>query len=143
MTKLSLDQRRAQEALAQIKKVKEGNYERKFRSYVSSFPSKIILFGLGNAVATELSSAGRKQDKDDPDRSAHEHLIKSIFSWISNKNNLGMEFDHSRWKVKVLGYLSTIDQKEYTLVQSEVLSYLGWLKKFSQALLKKEEDIDE
>lgn len=143
MTKLSLDQKRAQDALAQIKKVKEENYERKFRSYVSSFPSKIILFGLGNAVATELSSAGRKRDKDDPDRRAHEHLIKSIFSWISNKNNLGMKFDYSRWKVKVLGYLSTIDQKEYILVQSEILSYLGWLKKFSQALLKKEEDSDE
>ncbi len=133
----SLDRRRSSHALAEVKKVVGKDYATKFRSYARSFPSKIVMFGLGNAVATEFSSAGRK-DQSTVESKAHKQLVTSVFSWIGEKER--KDFD-ALSDIHRLGYISDLDQIEYELLQSEILSYLTWLKKYAQALIEKGDEV--
>jgi len=158
------EQKRAKHALKMIRKLKDidqnpasemkkpplyGN----FRAYVENLPTTIVMNGLGQAMATELASA-RFGDGDilkgncdlselikvlqnpakggrNADERAHEVLFCIVQDWLLQGSGVYSENE---------GLMDAIvggNQDKYVRAQAEALAYLVWLKKFSQAFLRK------
>jgi CRISPR-associated protein Cmr5 len=161
----TLEQKRADHALRIVRRLRELDQseekERKmlplygnFRSYVENLPAMIVMNGLGQAMATELASARigegsssgsgcdlselidsmKKSAKDDrnEDKKAHELLFCIIQNWLGKGEFYDCSGDHSLIDAIVDG-----SQDKYVIAQHETLAYLEWLKKFSQAFLRK------
>jgi CRISPR-associated protein Cmr5 len=157
------EQKRADHALKTIRKLrdldqKQGSDSRKLplygnlRAYVENLPTTIVMNGLGQAMATELAAARMGEDDSstenhdlygrieslqspakgnrDSDEKAHELLFCIVQDWLQ-KSEVYSE-DQDLMKAIVRG-----DQKKYVRAQYEALAYLEWLKKFSQAFLRK------
>lgn len=118
----TIEQKRSAHALAfvmELKHGKHGDYG-KFKSYVSGLPATIVMNGLGQAIATELSSG----------EMGHDHLFKAIEEWLLTKCDI---YPENRGLMKAI---TSHSQESYIRAQAEALAYLVWLKKFSQAYLK-------
>ena len=158
------EQKRAKHALEMIRMLKDidqnpasemkksplyGN----FRAYVENLPTTIVMNGLGQAMATELASA-RFEEGDilkgncdlselvktlqnpakngrNADERAHEFLFCIVQNWLSQGCGVYSE-DEGLMEAIVGG-----NQDKYVRAQAEALAYLVWLKKFSQAFLRK------
>lgn len=131
MIENSLEQRRAARALKSIKEIQDESYASKFRSYVERLPASIVMNGLGQALASELAAAGRGDDGK-TDSKAHEKLFNEIKDWLVKERKIYSE------KADLMSVIVSGSQDQYVLAQAEALAYLEWLKKFSQAFLKKE-----
>ncbi|OQB28965.1 MAG: CRISPR system Cmr subunit Cmr5 [Euryarchaeota archaeon ADurb.Bin190] len=130
MAENSLEQRRAARALKSAKEIRNKSYASKFRSYVERLPASIVMNGLGQALASEFA-AGRG-DKGEIDSEAHEKLFNEIEDWLLKERKIYSE------KTDLMSSIVSGSQEQYILAQAEALAYLEWLKKFSQAFLKKE-----
>ncbi len=125
----TLGQKRAKHALQQIKEKvmskedKEIQYS--FLSYVSSLPATIVMNGLGQAMAFELS----KKDV------GHRLLYGAISEWLCKSENAIY-----KGKNDLITAITEGSQEQYIIAQAEALVYLEWLKKFSRAYLKKKEE---
>lgn len=122
------------------------------RAYVENLPTTIVMNGLGQAMATELAAArlgeensstgnrdlselikslkgpaGGKRDSDDR---AHELLFCIVQDWLRMGRVYSDDLD-------LMEAIVTGNQREYVRAQAEALAYLEWLKKFSQAFLRK------
>ena len=122
MSEQTLEQRRAAHALAKIKELeKKGKDEYgHFQSYVSSLPASIVMNGLGQAMAFELS-AGKE----------HKLLHDVVEDWLCNHSGV---FTNEKVLMKAI---TENGQREYVHAQAEALAYLEWLKKFARAYLEK------
>lgn len=115
----TFEQKRAAHALKEIKSLNVGE-DSHFISYVSALPASIVMNGLGQAMAFELSSG-----------SEHKILYNIMESWLCEQS--GVFTDENDLMKAITGN----GQKEYIRAQAESLAYLDWLKKFSRAYLKK------
>lgn len=131
MAENNLGQRRAACALKAVDDIKGEDYSGKFRSYVERLPASIVMNGLGQALASELASAGRSEEGKS-DSEAHKRLFKEIEDWLLKERVIYAE------KADLMNAIVSGSQEQYVLAQAEALAYLEWLKKFSQAFLKKE-----
>lgn len=131
MTENSLEQKRAANALKVVQDIEKADYDGKFRSYVERLPASIVINGLGQALASELAAAGRSEEGKS-DSKAHKRLFDEIELWLLKERKIYSE------KKGLMNAIVNGSQEEYILAQSEALAYLEWLKKFSQAFLKKE-----
>ena len=131
MAENSLEQRRAARALKSVKEIEDKSYGSKFRSYVERLPASIVMNGLGQALASELAAAGRSEEGK-IDSEAHERLFVEIEDWLMRERKIYSE------KADLMRAIVSGSQNQYVLAQAEALAYLEWLKKFSQAFLKKE-----
>lgn len=138
MAENSLEQRRAARALETVNEIKGEGYEGKFRSYVVRLPASIVMNGLGQALASELAAAGRGEEGKS-DKEAHEKLYEAIENWLLAERKIYPERSAER-SDHLMSAIVSGSQDQYVLAQAEALAYLEWLKKFSQAFLKKEED---
>jgi len=118
------EQRRAAHALRKVKDLENGgkNQYGHFASYVSSLPASIVMNGLGQAMAFELSN-----NKD----IGHEKLYNIIQDWLCGESGVFID------ETDLMKAITKNGQAEYVRAQSESLSYLDWLKKFSRAYLEK------
>lgn len=123
----TLGQKRAEHALKYIKEnvMKNGIDQGNFISYVSSLPASIVMNGLGQAMAFELS----KKDKE------HKLLYNAIFEWLCKSENAIYKGKEDLIKAVIEG-----NQEQYIIAQAEALEYLEWLKKFSRAYLENGEE---
>jgi len=131
MAENSLEQRRAARALKSVKEIQDESYGSKFRSYVEKLPASIVMNGLGQAFASELAAAGRGEEGK-IDSEAHKRLFVEIEDWVLKERKIYSE------KTDLMSAIVSGSQDQYVLAQAEALAYLEWLKKFSQAFLKKE-----
>jgi len=123
-----LDIERAKHALKMVNEIKiEGNYGN-FRSYVERLPATVVMNGLGQAMAMELSQSKKADANRNADERAHEKLFEIVKDWL-NKTVYG--------DGDLMENITNHGQQKYIEAQSEVLAYLVWLKKFSKAYLKK------
>ena len=119
MSALTKEQERASHALEKINELKDyGN----FVSYANSLPASIVMNGLGQAMAFELSS-GKKDI-------GHKELYRIMQDWLCGKS--GVFTDEPDLMIAI----TKKPQREYIRAQAEALAYLDWLKKFSRAYLK-------
>ncbi len=120
MPEQTLEQKRAAHALTKIKELERKKDYGHFQSYVSSLPASIVMNGLGQAMAFELS-AGKE----------HKMLYDIMQDWLCNKS--GVFTDETDLMQAITGN----GQREYVRAQAEALTYLEWLKKFARAYLKR------
>jgi CRISPR-associated protein Cmr5 len=128
MSKRTLEQRRAQNALKAAKAVaRDGDsIQKNYSSYVDRMPATILMNGLGQALATERASAKESQRKSD--EKAHLKLFNAMQSWLCSED--GPYSGHD-----VLEALVTNDEDHYLRAQAEALAWLEWHKKFCRAYL--------
>lgn len=131
MSAQPLDLQRAEHALATIQRL-EGEPCGHYVSYVRALPATILQNGLGQALATLLSSAKGKADS--PHRWLHDH----IHAWLCR--------DHAdapyRGKNNLIQAIVDGDEPAYLHAHAEALAYLVWLKKFAVAFLKQPDQGD-
>jgi len=157
------EQKRADHALKTIRALKNLDHGQgsdnksppiygNLRAYVENLPTTIVMSGLGQAMATELAAARMGEDdssigrcelsemikflqvpargKRSSDERAHELLFCIVQDWLWEERVYSRDQD-------LMEAIVRGDQKKYVRAQAEALAYLEWLKKFSQAFLRK------
>lgn len=138
----TLAQRRAADALKKIKGVEKAreqdkNALEKYDSYINSLPATIIMSGLGQAAATLLASAKLGKDKRSEDNKTYGLLYEHLSSWLCH-DAAGDAEEGPYPKGDLLENITSHEEHRYLHAQAEALAYLEWLKKFSNAYLKKD-----
>jgi len=129
MSRQSLAQRRAKDALACVEK-HTGQFYGKYVSYVEALPATILMNGLGQACATLLSKAEGKLTEP------HGLLYADLQGWLCGH-------DAAAPYPKAPNLMKAIvekEQRDYLHAQAEALEYLVWLKKFANAYLESGND---
>ncbi len=156
MNNKTLEQKRASYAFEKIKEVINKPYEKDFSSLIGKLPTLILTNGLGNTLSF-LFSKGKEQ---------HLLAIAIITNWLFNESDLKIikgEFK-KEWfnelenlskkpekekretinkiiKEMITPILNPIvleaQTHEYIFATEETLRLLNWLKRFSEAMLKK------
>ena len=120
---------------------KNEEIQKKYSSYVSKAPVLILMNGIGNTLMFFKSKIGnipQKEIDEDASKKAYDLLYKHINGWLSGKYSIFSNFTSGKDTVDWIS-----DEKTTTIhvayATEETLRFLNWLKKFSDALLKKEE----
>jgi len=139
----TLEQKRAEYAFNKIKEVVGKSYEKDFSSLIGRLPTLILTNGFGNTLAF-LFSKGKDH---------HLVAVAIIVNWLFNETDLKIfKTDFNKeWvnnpeaiRKNIGNILNPIvlnaSTEEYILATEETLRLLNWLKRFSEAMLKKEND---
>lgn len=129
-----LEQKRAQHALAMVReaegKFREGSDARKsFVSCVESLSAAILTNGLGQAAASLLAESGK--DTNHP----HRMVYNSLEKWLCRDDRTA-PYQKLAGCYPLMTAIVNGDRASYIKAQTEALSYLDWLKKFTVAFLK-------
>ncbi len=142
MSNKTLEQKRANYAFNKIKEVSGKSYEKDFSSLIGRLPTLILTNGLGN-ILSFLFSKGKEQ---------HLFAIAIISNWLFNETDLKVvkgefkeEWFNNLEKLKNKENIAKIlnpiileaETEKYMFATEETLRLLNWLKRFSEAMLKK------
>lgn len=139
-----LAQRRAKHALDAIKTYRDASpdlvsqkQKAAYVGYVKSLPAAIVMNGLGQALAMELSQGSKDTSKGQgglsPD--AHRQIYLHLQQWLCGDDPQAVFRSTKPDGTILLERLYDSPQTLYLRAQTEALLYLGWLKKFANALL--------
>ena len=121
-------QKRAADALAKVTVLRDGNDYGNYRSYVKALPARIIMNGLGQALAME--KAGASKD------AGHEKLFEHVQDWLLT----GWENSPYRGQEDLIAAITEGEESDYIRAQGEAMAYVEWLKKFAVAYLEDKDD---
>ena len=121
-------QKRAAFALGKVTELRDGNDYGNYLSYVKALPARIIMNGLGQALAME--KAGASKD------AGHQLLFAHMQDWLLN----GWEHSPYRGQKDVLAAITAGPEADYIRAQGEAMAYVEWLKKFAVAYLEDKDD---
>lgn len=127
----TLEQGRAEEAFNAVQKVLELDNQAladKYKSYSKNLPMMIKTNGLGATMAFVASKSDDKSSS--PEKKAYYQLYQHIQTRLVN----------SGWLVSgrdMVEYIISIDSFEYRAITIEVMSYLSWLRRFTEGQIKK------
>ncbi len=124
----TLEQKRAAHALKKVKSITK-THDGMYVSYVSSFPAKIVMNGLGQALVMQLAQANG--DLTNSHLLLHDHVAE----WLSEQI-----IQLKGPKEDVIQKLMTKDQQVYLRAQAEAMAYVNWLKQFARAYLKEKKE---
>jgi CRISPR-associated protein Cmr5 len=109
---------------------KEGaSFEKKseYKSYVKRIPMLIKTNGLGATFAFMFSKGGTYNE-------IGTHIIK----WLRSEGQITVKLDPAVKEFKDLaGFSITLNSSQYRLLTSEVMAFLGWLRRFADGLIEK------
>lgn len=125
MNRQTLAQRRAAHALNCVE-AHSGKSYGNYVNYVEALPATILMNGLGQAAATLLSKG------DEP----HRLLYTDLQGWLCSTDDAAPY----RNAPDLMKAITGRPQADYLHAQAEALAWLVWLKKFSNAYLKKGEN---
>ncbi len=126
-------QKRAAHALAKVKELTDGNDYGNYRSYVRALPARIIMNGLGQALAMEKAGAHAKNADI---RAGHEKLFEHVQDWLLN----GWENSPYQGKSDLISAITQGKESDYIRAQGEAMAYVEWLKRFAVAYLPDEKN---
>ncbi|MDI9588743.1 MAG: type III-B CRISPR module-associated protein Cmr5 [Acidobacteriota bacterium] len=131
MTKQTLEQQRAADALARTMALnaQSDEFKVRYRAYVDRLGVAIVTNGLGQALATERSGAGPSPDKDD--ERAHQALYDNVQEWLCRQGGVYES------EPDLLQAITKHDEARYLVAQAEALAWLNWHKKFCRAAFPK------
>lgn len=134
---ISLEQQRAADALKRTKDLEKetDEFKRRYRSYIDRIGPTILMNGLGQALATELASAGENRNTE---QKAHKQVYESLELWLCNNRN-GVYPPNS----DLLDAIMNKEESLYLHAQAEALAWLQWHKKFCRAILPADEEGDQ
>ncbi len=120
-----LSQERAAYALERVQEAgKDHDYARLCRD----LPVMLLQNGLGQSLAFLLSKRGGKKG----DEKAADRLYQDLSGWLIEKRGI-YSGD------KLIEAVMEGDRREYTVAQEEALELSGWLKRFADAMIGKED----
>jgi len=122
-------QRRASHALAKAQEVGEGQLKL-YGSYVERLGPAVLVNGLGQALASELSASW------DGDQGLHCQLARALASWLLEEvlePGLADGSPRDALGLNVLVLLCKADQETYARAQQEALEWLDWHKRLVKA----------
>ena len=124
----TLEQGRADEAFQAVKTIKDKSFAEKYKSYSKSLPMMIKTNGLGASMAFIAAKKGRIGSDE---KKSYYSLYKHIQDRLINTDWLTSDRD-------MVEYIISIDSFEYRAITIEVLSYLSWLRRFTEGQIKKQ-----
>jgi|GEM_PF-345502 len=130
----TLEQQRAAHALNAVRELAAAPFAKEYSSYVESLPATIVMNGLGQACATLLAAANGSGDRGHAYSALHGHLQ----SWVCRPASPGNAEGVYPGADSLIDAIVQNGQSKYVHAQAEALAYLVWLKKFSQAFLRKD-----
>jgi len=159
----TLEQKRARFAYESVSKVKEEKSEiqKKYSSYVKSSPVMILSNGLANTLAFYLSKMKLKDDTDykivlrelenyknnqpnkfenKSDRIAYAYLYTHISVWLAKKSNDGKGLTEGYDPLKYI--IEKADVFKVMQLTQEATALLNWMKRFADAMLEKEKEVE-
>lgn len=116
----TLQQKRASDALRQVKALVPLNEGDKLKARASELPFMIHTSGLGPALAFFKS----KKEKD-----GYDHLYRILQSWLTQP---GRPFAQ---QADLMLAITQADFRTYRMAQAEAIVYMDWVKKFAKAYL--------
>ena len=134
----TLEQIRSKYAFEKIKEVKGSNFEKEFSSLISKLASLILTNGLGNTLAFLFAKS----------KDQHLRAIYILSDWLINQSPLGskklQDLNAKNVKEKAQSILENLVLKasveEYMFYTEESLRLINWLRRYSDAMLEKEEN---
>ncbi len=135
MAARTLEQRRAENALARVRELESRSelFRKRYRAYVDRMGPAIVMNGLGQALAMELASAGANPCHDD--ERAHRELYRSLQAWLCREGD-GVYPGAADLLTEIAGQ----PEERYLLAQAEALAWLEWHKKFCRAFFPRGEE---
>ena len=118
-------QQYAQEAYPLVAEMQKHQLEVKYRTLALNFPSMILQSGLSQAIGF-LMAKGKEKDKE---KNQHQILLDHLATLV-----LGKQAQDKQLHQIVL----EADLKHYQLLTRKTLEASSWLKRYTEALLKKE-----
>jgi CRISPR-associated protein Cmr5 len=130
MREQTLEQRRAADALRQIKVLENAPEAGAYARYVKALSASILMNGLGQALAFEKM----KGTPEGNDAGGHKKLYEHVSKWLCRVGG-----PLAAPEADALLQITRVDRATYMRAQAEALAYLAWLKKLAGAFLKSEE----
>ncbi|WP_099211677.1 type III-B CRISPR module-associated protein Cmr5 [Thermococcus henrietii] len=139
----TLEQERAKFAYEKVSEVRREDEDTQGRyvSYVKSAPVLILTNGLGQALAFYLSKLDKPINVDykaiNPkgfpkgDKMAYAYLYRHIAEWLAKRVTNGED---------PLKYYMEHDGMSAIRLTDETIALLSWLKRFADAMLRKEKE---
>lgn len=144
-----LESGRAKKALEAIEKIKDENYSGNFKTYAKKLGPMILNSGLGQSLAFLWAKSGDKEN-DGGTKAAYFYLLKCIVEHLKDssflpaglKERLGFtnQADYKSKKdfAKFFDGIVSLSLSEYSMLEREILAYVKWLSRFSEALIDKQ-----
>lgn len=125
-----LENGRAEFAFNCVKEVvKNRAVQKDYRSYARKIPSMILTHGIAQTLA--FMYAKRKEGN------AYDLLLSHITNYLQkNKITYSGNFFHEQ---DLLEWVISLDIAQYRYVTEEVLSFLKWIKRFSEGMIDEQE----
>lgn len=127
-----LERGRAEFAYDCVKQAKEElkiEKQREYRSYSRKIPQMILSNGLGQTLAFIYAKKEEGNAYDLIYRQLTDYL-KRVSTRINMPDN----------QIELIEWIISLDSYHYRHVTEELLSFLSWLKKFAEGMIKLEEE---
>jgi CRISPR type III-B/RAMP module-associated protein Cmr5 len=116
---------------------RDASVQKKIRSTVRSAGSLILSCGFTQATAFYVSKGFKRGDKNEKEGSYH--LVAALIEWFKGSLE-GKEKNQFESEVKqgtgLPDWLVKLGTDKYAFMSRQALSYVGWLKRYSEALLE-------
>lgn len=134
MTVRTLEQERAAFAYEKVSSVADKEFAGNYRAYVKKAPAMIMTNGLIQTLA--FFKAKGKKNK------AYEHLFSHVVEWLKNMkyydDNCNINGEEAKDSFEWLIYCAT--PAEVLSATEETLALLNWMRRFTEAMIEKEEE---
>jgi CRISPR-associated protein Cmr5 len=128
-TRQQLEQGRAESAYSRVKSFVEdpqnSSAKDEYKSYSKKFPMMVKTNGLGAALAFIKS----KQKK------AYDRIYEDLVFWLKNDHKRIVEIPEKKDLLEFVVEMD--DSSRYRALSNEILAYMNWHRRFTEALIKK------
>ncbi len=125
----TIQQQRAAFSYERVRAMVSGNTPddkapQRFKAYANSFPAKVQMNGLGQALAFARSKSGTTAEGK-----AWQHLYQLVSDWLARPEGCFANQD-------VLEGIMSADMQRYCQAQAEVQALMVWVKQFARAEIR-------
>ena len=130
MTIQSIEQQRAAQAMTAVQPHCSEKIQSEYLATSKAFAANVQQNGLGQTLAMYQASSTQ----------GPKWFYQDLTNWFAKKfAKQEVTKPEGKNSKDLLEYLVNTDQQDYLRIQNELLAYARWLKKFSVAMLSKEE----
>jgi CRISPR-associated protein Cmr5 len=120
-----LEQGKAEFAFECAQNANRESFKKEYKQYSKKLITMIKTNGLGATLAFILSKGDNAYNK----------LGDDILGWLKESPGLGNTFNDVNNLDSFVSKVISLNSDKYFLVTAEVISFLGWLKRFSEGLI--------
>jgi len=110
-----------------IKKLKDKSKD--YKSHVKKIPSMILSNGLGQTLAFIKAKSNSKSGD------AYKLIYEQLTNYLT-KNDSSSRIKMSQSEKELIKWVINLDSTNYRYLTEELLSFLNWLKRFSEGLIE-------